>query len=91
MGFITDLNNRMTIAESSMLGLTPVVRALCEHNLPDIVQHLRPLAPVTHDYWGMIVPTNGEPTLRQVAQALVSPQYPEGGVAVAFAVPTDQA
>eukprot|EP00971_Amphidinium_carterae_P302579 6012423-Amphidinium_carterae.1 len=60
-----------------MYGLTPVVRALCEHNLPDLVRLLRPLAPVDHDYWGLIVPDNGEPTLRQVAQALVPPQYPE--------------
>eukprot|EP00971_Amphidinium_carterae_P019987 393864-Amphidinium_carterae.1 len=60
----------MEVAESSMFGLTPVVRALCKHNLPDLVRQLRPLPPVTHGYWGAIVPVNGEPTLRQVAQAL---------------------
>eukprot|EP00971_Amphidinium_carterae_P127281 2522273-Amphidinium_carterae.1 len=91
IGLITDMNNSMTNAESSMFGLTPVVRALFEHNLPDVVRQMRPLAPVDHDYWGLIVPVEGVPTLRQVAQALVPPQYPEGGVAVAFAVPNDQA
>eukprot|EP00971_Amphidinium_carterae_P227304 4508419-Amphidinium_carterae.1 len=42
------------------------------------------LWPVDHDYRGLIVPTNGEPTIRQVAQALVPPQYPEGGVHLLF-------
>eukprot|EP00971_Amphidinium_carterae_P261504 5187995-Amphidinium_carterae.2 len=35
----------------------------------------------------MVVPVDGQPTVRQVANPLVSPQFPEGGVAVAFAVP----
>eukprot|EP00971_Amphidinium_carterae_P349595 6491098-Amphidinium_carterae.2 len=87
IGLMTDLTNRMELVESSTYGLTPVVRALCEHNLPDIVRRLRPLPPVDYEYWGTIVPVNGEPVLRQVAQQVVSPQFPEGGVAVAFAVP----
>eukprot|EP00971_Amphidinium_carterae_P296300 5885580-Amphidinium_carterae.1 len=36
IGLITDMNNRLEVAESCMFGLTPVVRALCEHNLPDL-------------------------------------------------------
>eukprot|EP00971_Amphidinium_carterae_P262823 5214029-Amphidinium_carterae.1 len=40
-----------------MFGLTPVVRALCEHNLPDIVLRLRPLPPVDHQ-WFAYTPTS---------------------------------
>eukprot|EP00971_Amphidinium_carterae_P225899 4480254-Amphidinium_carterae.1 len=87
IGLMTDLTNRMEVVESSTYGLTPVVRALCEHNLPDIVRQLRPLPPVTYAHWGTLVDGNGEPVLRQVAQAVVPPQFPEGGVAVAFAIP----
>eukprot|EP00971_Amphidinium_carterae_P274729 5451734-Amphidinium_carterae.1 len=87
IGLMTDLNNHVTLVENTAYGLSPLVRLLCEHSIPELVRELRPLAPVTNKYWGMIVPINGQPSVRQVASSLVSPQFPEGGVAVAFAVP----
>eukprot|EP00971_Amphidinium_carterae_P149828 2970350-Amphidinium_carterae.1 len=69
IGLITDMNNRLEVTESSMFGLTPVVRALCEHNLPDIVRR----------------------SIMSTGERLFQSMFPEGRVAVAFAVPTDQA
>eukprot|EP00971_Amphidinium_carterae_P001363 27166-Amphidinium_carterae.2 len=71
-------------------GMSPIVRALCEHALPHLTRELRPLALVTNRYWGMVVPINGEPTICQVANSSTPPQFPNDGVANAFPVPAER-
>eukprot|EP00971_Amphidinium_carterae_P107684 2132235-Amphidinium_carterae.2 len=87
LGLVTDVNGRLNAAESVSYGLTPLVRALCETEAPELHARLPPLPRVTHDYWGRVVPVNEWTGYNSTS--CKPPQFPEDGVANAFPVPAE--